>query len=560
MVKRSFLTLTILILICGCTNPNVAPSTAIHPSSTPSAGTNISPTLVPATVTVNTPTLPSPTLTPIPAPTITLPPQGLYDSCVPSYADCLNHLNVLAEKGFKLIVNYGQLYGDAKSQLAYADRAQSLGMKVIWAIVPHFDRPAGWMITKYPDLSAGSGCTDNNCLITYFVNIVKDHPATWGYYVADEVKPPYYSQLKEWTETVKQADPNHPRLIVTSGSNDPMEQYYYFYSYMGDTAEVIGPDYYPYGYIDDGTSLTRFTGETARHAQLWADKLNKQSVIVLQAFSVSRYSTVPLCLLWPLCAPFPSYQQMKEQRDQTILNSHPAIILWWTYADILKTDNPAKHLDDLAAAAFSPLPETTSTPISVNNECVPNWNCEDIGNPITQGNQTKTGDFWTIGGAGWDIWSTAWVRADQFHYVWQDMETDGYFSAQVNSQSTPNLTSKAGIMIRKTFDPISPYYAILITSDNRVKVQIRSAFGEDTKELAHISAQQPLYLKITRDGTSYSSYTSEDGITWVPIPNSTIDITALTGNLMAGFAVTSGDENQLGIATFDNVITSFFAP
>ncbi len=549
-MKRLFLTLTLVLFICGCTNPNPAPPTA----------TGANPTPAPATAIGVGRTPPTPTVTPIPAtinsPIITLPPQGLYDSCVPSYPDCLNHLNVLAEKGFKLIVNYGQLYGDAKSQIAYADRAHSLGMQVIWAILPRVDQPDNWMVTKYSELSMGSGCSNNDCLVNYFVNIVKDHPATWGYYVADEIKPAYYLQLKAWSDTIKRADPNHPRLLVTAGSNDPMEHYYWFYSYMSDTAEVIGPCYYPYGYIDEGKSLTRFTGATARHTQLWADKLGLQSVMVLQAASLSRYSPVPLCLLWPLCAPFPSYAQMKEQRDQTILNSHPAIILWWTYADILKTDNPVKHLDDLAAAAFSPLPEMSPSLVTVQSECVQNWNCEDIGNPAMQGDQSKVNDTWTIRGAGWDIWSTALVRADQFHYVWQNMERDGFLSARVNIQNSSGLAPKAGIMIRKTFDPVSPYYAILVTSDGRVAVQARSNFGQETQELVTTSLEKPLYLKISRNGTIYSSYTSEDGVNWVLMPNSTIDINSLGGALMAGLAVTSGDENILETSTFDSLIIS----
>ncbi len=89
-----------------------------------------------------------PTSTAMPPKLISLPPQGLYDSCVPDAADCMNHLNTLAEKGFTLILNYGQLYGMTASQIAYADRAQSLGMKVIWSIQYRPDMPADWMTSK----------------------------------------------------------------------------------------------------------------------------------------------------------------------------------------------------------------------------------------------------------------------------------------------------------------------------------------------------------------------------------------------------------------------------
>jgi hypothetical protein len=60
-----------------------------------------------------------------------LPPQGLYDSCLIQEEACASHLDVLAEHGFKLILNYGQLYGNSAAQIAYADRADALGMQII---------------------------------------------------------------------------------------------------------------------------------------------------------------------------------------------------------------------------------------------------------------------------------------------------------------------------------------------------------------------------------------------------------------------------------------------
>ena len=57
---------------------------------------------------------------------------GIYESCSPKNAAmCLSHLNDMAAAGFKLVINYDELYGDASFQKAYLDRAQSVGMKVI---------------------------------------------------------------------------------------------------------------------------------------------------------------------------------------------------------------------------------------------------------------------------------------------------------------------------------------------------------------------------------------------------------------------------------------------
>ena len=117
-----------------------------------------------------------------------------------------------------------------------------------------------------------------------------------------------------------------------------------------------------------------------------------------------------------------------------------------------------------------------------------------------------------------------------------------------------------GIMIRSTFDPVSPYYTVLATGQNDVRVQIRADFGQDSQELASISIEPPVYLKIIRSGTTYSSYTSLDGVSWSLISGSTHNVDSLRGSLMAGLAVTSGNENMLQTVTFDSVNLSALIP
>ncbi len=426
-------------------------------------------------------------------------------------------------------------------------------MQVIWPLSYRAAKPDNWMVAKYEELASDSGCADNPCMIGYVVSLVKDHPATWGYYVADEVKPKEYSNMKPWTDLIKQLDPSHPRLFVTAGSNDPMEQYYGFYSYMRNLADVFGPDYYPYGYIDAGGALSRFTGATANHAQYWADTLGGQSVMVLQAFSQSRYAEVPLCMPWPHCAPFPSAEQMKAQRDQTILSAHPALILWWTYEDILKTDDPEKHLADLAAAAFAPLPQGASATTTPARACPPGWHCEDVGNPTLKGSQSVADGKWLVSGAGWDIWARQYERADQFHYVWREVSGELSAEAKAVSQLETDPSAKAGIMFRKSIDPVSPYYAVYVTPESGLQVQYRTDYGLESREASWAMLRAPIYLKIERHGTTFQAYSSPDGNQWTELHYSAIDIPSLSGSLMAGMAVTSRNEAVLGGATFTDV-------
>ncbi len=209
-----------------------------------------------------------------------LPPQGLYESCLPSDANCLPRLAEMSAKGFKVVMNDGLRYaGSAKSLVAYADAAQKLGMKIILPVKysSKWDGDNAFLVNKYSELAQECSCSTNEEFIIYYINTLKGHPALWGYYIADEIHLEDYKGLKFYADIVKRTDPDHPRLIVEEGSNDPMELFFTFPSVMSDVADVLGVDYYPYGYIDTYNSLSRFTGDSARLTQLWANKLNIKS-------------------------------------------------------------------------------------------------------------------------------------------------------------------------------------------------------------------------------------------------------------------------------------------
>jgi hypothetical protein len=489
---------------------------------------------------------------------VTLPPQGLYESCLPMEASCLDRLTEMGTNGFTIVLNDGLRYASSADALrAYADRAYELGMKVILPVKysPEWDGDDAYLVTKFADLAQECGCTDNEGFLTYYVNALRDHPALWGYYMADEVHPEYHSGLQVYADLVKSLDPHHPRLIVEEGTNEPMEIYSTFHSYMKDTTDVLAADYYPYGYIDTFGSVTRFTGASARTTQHWSEKLHLQSAMVLQAFAQPQYYglTNPLCLPWPFCAPFPSYEQMKAQRDQTIQNARPEIILWFSYPDILDSDDPARHWQDLVAAAFAPLPDPIPAAAPRPQDCPEGWNCEDIGQPKLQGTQSLAGGVWSVEGSGWDIWSSMWEQADQFRMIWQEWAANGELTARVLSQTDTNSRAKAGIMVRETFDPVAPYYAVFVTPQGGIRVQCRYDFNQDPVSLASVRMMVPVYLRITRTGTTYSAYVSADGADWALIHNSAADMANLSGPLMAGLAVTSRDEDRLSTAEFDRV-------
>ncbi len=127
--------------------------------------------------------------------------------------------------------------------------------------------------------------------------------------------------------------------------------------------------------------------------------------------------------------------------------------------------------------------------------CPTGWTCSDIGGPLPAGQQTLTGSTWSVSGGGGDIWGTA----DSFHLVNQTLAADGTVTAHVTAQSNTSVWAKAGVMLRGTTDPGSPYYCGLHHPRQRGGRPVADGpgglllAGVDTRDGAHLPAHRPLH-------------------------------------------------------------------
>jgi hypothetical protein len=276
-------------------------------------------------------------------------PQGLYESCVPGQSadsvSCSDRLTQMASGGFQLILDYDTLSAASAGDVtAYFDQAEILGVKII-LVLDHPDFYNGNnILDTYPDLASTCGCSDNAGFVNYVVGLVKNHPALWGYYVGDEVSLSWHDALKAHSDTVHQADPNHLRLYVAVGGTDTIANLQPF----ADVAEVLGADEYPIPScgetIDDIASV-------AQQVQSIADNSAKLSTMVLQQFDWHEYPTDWVCTHCPsTCDVWPTQTQLETELSLTLANSQPQFVLWYSYFDIMRSDNPTLHWNDLVAA------------------------------------------------------------------------------------------------------------------------------------------------------------------------------------------------------------------
>src|SRR5258708_38918126 len=170
--------------------------------------------------------------------------------------------------------------------------------------------------------------------------------------------------------------------------------------------------------------------------------------------------------------------------------------------------------------------------------CPTAWTCADIGSPALPGSQSLNGSTWTIQAGGTDIFGTA----DQFHFVSQSLAADGGVKAHVTSQTNTSSWAKAGVMLRQNNTAGSQYYFALVTPGNGIVIQYRATQGGNAQTLVTLTGTVPAYLEVTRVGTTFTAYTSTDGVTWTAVAGSSITIN-ITGAVLAGLAATTQNSN-----------------
>jgi hypothetical protein len=273
-----------------------------------------------------------------------LPPQGLYEGCAPGSdeLDCAERMETISSAGFRSVLNYSSWYGSPEQVRALADQAAASGVQLIWPLNHPAWRDDGDLIDTYSKLAAGCpGCEDNDDFRAYAIGLVKDHPATWGFYVGDEQLPTSenVAAIGGLASQVRQLAPGKPTLFVTL----PREGVQGSLGPFLPAADYAGTDYYPIGLEPD---LSRFADVASQNLQVTRAGGNR-TVMVLQSFAWSQYGRDP-------SARFPTRSEMQQMRDLAITHGQPDMVLWYSFHDLMESSDPAGNWESLRAAAFAP--------------------------------------------------------------------------------------------------------------------------------------------------------------------------------------------------------------
>jgi len=199
--------------------------------------------------------------------------------------------------------------------------------------------------------------------------------------------------------------------------------------------------------------------------------------------------------------------------------------------------------------------EASATP-AAGSALPPPWQHGNVGTAAGSPATLFSGGQVTVSGAGAQIRSgsnSGGSASDSFRFVYLTVVGDCTITARLVSQSGTNAAQRAGVMIRENLTAGSRHASTLITpatSNNRTFVRRATANNNATADSA---TRTDMWLRMVRSGTTFSSFTSADGVTWSQLgTNQTVSMST-TAVYHVGLAVCSGNTTTLSNAVFSDV-------
>ncbi len=158
-----------------------------------------------------------------------------------------------------------------------------------------------------------------------------------------------------------------------------------------------------------------------------------------------------------------------------------------------------------------------------------------------------------ISGSGTNMW----FNHDEFHFVWKRVSGHAILYSQVRflgKGTDPHR--KAGIMIRKSLEPGSPYISIAYHGDGLVAMQYRTHQDSLTREI-HASQDSLPILQLDIRPDTIAAYACREGNPLAFISSSVVEFTR-SGEYYVGLFVCSHNPDKKEEAVFTN--TRFTRP
>lgn len=174
------------------------------------------------------------------------------------------------------------------------------------------------------------------------------------------------------------------------------------------------------------------------------------------------------------------------------------------------------------------------------------WLVSNIGTGNLAGSATFLSNAFTLSGSG-----LLAGTADGGYYTYQTLSGDGEIIARIDQMQNTGTSSRVGVMIRNTLASNAQYTAMTATGTGAYRWSRRTAAGAKSTVTNHGNGTLPnVWVRLTRVGNTFTSFTSANGTTWTNVGSVTMTLNA---NCFVGLYVASGSSTSLNTSRFVNV-------
>jgi hypothetical protein len=174
------------------------------------------------------------------------------------------------------------------------------------------------------------------------------------------------------------------------------------------------------------------------------------------------------------------------------------------------------HLADILEANFGDAPfqfDYFYSAADGGTQLPPTWKRQDIGPVSHPGFVTVDNGLFTLNGAGVSSIPNAPKVADTLFFAGRQWTGNGQWTAWVKKIDDANPLTVAGLMLRNTLNANSVIFSIGATGQGDSGFDFRTETGKMAQETP-LSLIPPVWLRLTRYGTSVAASTSSDGKEW----------------------------------------------
>jgi VCBS repeat protein/K319-like protein len=281
----------------------------------------------------------------------------------------------------------------------------------------------------------------------------------------------------------------------------------------------------------------------ARHASLFATPgkgFAFQARRVENGISVHRD--------WPVTHAAPIWLMLTRRGDFITAFYRQRVTAAWNVIDeyTLTGLPPTVHVG-LAVTSHQDGTKATATFSNLRLDPAPRW----VSTTIGAGTGFASTDNATFGmsNRGADIWGTA----DAFQYLHTTFEGSGTLTARLISIDNTHAWAKAGVMFRDSLNANAKHVMVVVTPGKGVVMQWRAATGGVSTTTASLPGTAPKWIRLTRNGNTFTGFVSSDFVTWTQVGAATV---VMSADPFTGLALTSHNTATIGTASFDDVFFS----